>query len=212
MKIIIIGAGPAGVSTVETIRTYNRDAEIMMLSAEPNLPYSPPAMASQQAATLRTVVFAEDITTLRAMATARLESRLQQLVDVQRNWLAADFYDEHEASEGLDLAEDGKWVEAAESQHRAAEQPGLSPNIVARLLYNAGLCQAFVDEGANLDALESGLLWMEQAQRLVQRDARIEHGLRFLRTRQRSARLLHAQRAAAHHNFMIAGMVEKPRL
>ena len=45
MKIIIIGAGPAGVSTVETIRTYNRDAEIMMLSAEPNLPYSPPAMA-----------------------------------------------------------------------------------------------------------------------------------------------------------------------
>ena len=45
MKIVIIGAGPAGVSTVETIRAYNRQAEIVMLSAEPTLPYSPPAMA-----------------------------------------------------------------------------------------------------------------------------------------------------------------------
>ncbi len=45
MKIVIIGAGPAGVSTVETIRTYDKQAEIVMLSAEPYLPYSPPAMA-----------------------------------------------------------------------------------------------------------------------------------------------------------------------
>lgn len=45
MKIVIIGAGPAGVSIVETIRTYDRQAEIVMLSAEPTLPYSPPAMA-----------------------------------------------------------------------------------------------------------------------------------------------------------------------
>jgi NAD(P)H-nitrite reductase large subunit len=45
MKIVIIGAGPAGVSTVETMRTCDRQAEIVMLSAEPTLPYSPPAMA-----------------------------------------------------------------------------------------------------------------------------------------------------------------------
>jgi len=45
MKIIIIGAGPAGVSVVETVRMYDRQAEIVMLSAEQFLPYSPPAMA-----------------------------------------------------------------------------------------------------------------------------------------------------------------------
>ncbi len=45
MKIVIIGAGPAGVSTVETARTYDRQAEIVMFSAEPAPPYSPPAMA-----------------------------------------------------------------------------------------------------------------------------------------------------------------------
>ena len=45
MKIVIIGAGPAGVSVVETVRAYDRQAEIVMLSAEPTLPYSPPAMA-----------------------------------------------------------------------------------------------------------------------------------------------------------------------
>jgi nitrite reductase (NADH) large subunit len=45
MKIVIIGAGPAGVSVAETIRAYERDAKIVMLSAEPYLPYSPPAMA-----------------------------------------------------------------------------------------------------------------------------------------------------------------------
>jgi len=45
MKIVIIGAGPAGVSTVETIRAYDDQAEIVMLSSEPTLPYSPPAMA-----------------------------------------------------------------------------------------------------------------------------------------------------------------------
>jgi nitrite reductase (NADH) large subunit len=45
MKIIIIGAGPAGVSAAETIRVHDHDPEIVMLSAEPALPYSPPAMA-----------------------------------------------------------------------------------------------------------------------------------------------------------------------
>jgi NADPH-dependent 2,4-dienoyl-CoA reductase/sulfur reductase-like enzyme len=45
MKIVIIGAGPAGVSVAETVRAFDRDAKIMMLSAEPYLPYSPPAMA-----------------------------------------------------------------------------------------------------------------------------------------------------------------------
>jgi nitrite reductase (NADH) large subunit len=45
MKIVIIGAGPAGVSAVETICTYDRQAEIVVLSAEQTPPYSPPAMA-----------------------------------------------------------------------------------------------------------------------------------------------------------------------
>lgn len=45
MKIIIIGAGPAGVSAAETIRAHDQKTEILMVSAEPFLPYSPPAMA-----------------------------------------------------------------------------------------------------------------------------------------------------------------------
>jgi nitrite reductase (NADH) large subunit len=45
MKIIIIGAGPAGVTAAETVRTFERQAEITMLTDEPYLPYSPPAMA-----------------------------------------------------------------------------------------------------------------------------------------------------------------------
>jgi nitrite reductase (NADH) large subunit len=45
MKIVIIGAGPAGVSAAETVRAYDQRAEITMLSAEPYPPYSPPAMA-----------------------------------------------------------------------------------------------------------------------------------------------------------------------
>ena len=45
MKIIIIGAGPAGVTAAETLRTFDRQAELTMLTDEPYLPYSPPAMA-----------------------------------------------------------------------------------------------------------------------------------------------------------------------
>ncbi|MEJ2600777.1 MAG: FAD-dependent oxidoreductase [Anaerolineales bacterium] len=45
MKIVIIGAGPAGVNTAETLRSYDHQAEIVVLSAEPTPPYSPPAMA-----------------------------------------------------------------------------------------------------------------------------------------------------------------------
>ena len=45
MKIIIIGAGPAGVSAAETIRAHDQKTEILMVSAEPFPPYSPPAMA-----------------------------------------------------------------------------------------------------------------------------------------------------------------------
>ncbi len=44
MKIVIIGAGPAGVSAAETVRAYDRQAELVMLSTEPYPPYSPPAM------------------------------------------------------------------------------------------------------------------------------------------------------------------------
>jgi NAD(P)H-nitrite reductase large subunit len=45
MKIIVIGAGPAGVTAAETVRTFDRQAELTMLTEEPYLPYSPPAMA-----------------------------------------------------------------------------------------------------------------------------------------------------------------------
>jgi len=44
MNILIIGAGPAGVTAAETLRQYDRQAQIVMLSAEPYPPYSPPAM------------------------------------------------------------------------------------------------------------------------------------------------------------------------
>jgi NAD(P)H-nitrite reductase large subunit len=43
-RIVIVGAGPAGVSAVETLRLYDRDSQVVMLSSEPYLPYSPPAM------------------------------------------------------------------------------------------------------------------------------------------------------------------------
>lgn len=45
MKILIIGAGPAGVTVAETVRVNDQQAEILVLSAEPYQPYSPPAMA-----------------------------------------------------------------------------------------------------------------------------------------------------------------------
>jgi len=45
MKIVIVGAGPAGVSVVETVRTADRESQMVMFSDEPYLPYSPPAMA-----------------------------------------------------------------------------------------------------------------------------------------------------------------------
>jgi nitrite reductase (NADH) large subunit len=44
MKIVIIGAGPAGVSVAETLHAHDKGSEILMLSSEPHPPYSPPAM------------------------------------------------------------------------------------------------------------------------------------------------------------------------
>ena len=46
MRLIIIGAGPAGVTVVETLRQYGSPAEIVMLTDEPFAPYSPPAMVA----------------------------------------------------------------------------------------------------------------------------------------------------------------------
>ncbi len=43
-RVIIIGAGPAGVSVAETVRAHDPQIELMMFSAEPYPPYSPPAM------------------------------------------------------------------------------------------------------------------------------------------------------------------------
>lgn len=45
MKIVIVGAGPAGVSVAETVRAHDATVELVMLTAEPYPPYSPPAMA-----------------------------------------------------------------------------------------------------------------------------------------------------------------------
>ncbi len=45
MKVVIVGAGPAGVTAAETLRQYDRQSEIVMLTDEPYPPYSPPAMA-----------------------------------------------------------------------------------------------------------------------------------------------------------------------
>ncbi len=45
IKVVIIGAGPAGVTVAETLRALDDQCEIVMLSGEPYPPYSPPAMA-----------------------------------------------------------------------------------------------------------------------------------------------------------------------
>jgi len=44
MKVVIIGAGPAGVTVAEVLRQNDTNAEIVLISAEPFPPYSPPAM------------------------------------------------------------------------------------------------------------------------------------------------------------------------
>jgi nitrite reductase (NADH) large subunit len=44
MKIVIIGAGPAGVTVAEVLRQYDKQSEITMLSSEPFPPYAPPAL------------------------------------------------------------------------------------------------------------------------------------------------------------------------
>ena len=44
MRVVIIGAGPAGVTVAETLRQHDKTAEILMISSEPYPPYSPPAM------------------------------------------------------------------------------------------------------------------------------------------------------------------------
>jgi len=43
-KIVIIGAGPAGVSVAEMVRANDTEPELVVISAEPHPPYSPPAM------------------------------------------------------------------------------------------------------------------------------------------------------------------------
>ena len=44
MRVLIIGAGPAGVTVAETLRQHDDQSEIVMFSSEPHPPYSPPAM------------------------------------------------------------------------------------------------------------------------------------------------------------------------
>jgi NAD(P)H-nitrite reductase large subunit len=44
MRIVIIGAGAAGVSAAETIRKQNEDVEITVINEEDSLPYSPVAL------------------------------------------------------------------------------------------------------------------------------------------------------------------------
>jgi NAD(P)H-nitrite reductase large subunit len=45
MNIVIVGAGPAGVSAAETLRAQDPRVSITMISREPFPPYSPPLMA-----------------------------------------------------------------------------------------------------------------------------------------------------------------------
>lgn len=45
MHVVIIGAGPAGLTVAETLRQHSRDIEITLLSSEAFPPYAPPAMA-----------------------------------------------------------------------------------------------------------------------------------------------------------------------
>jgi len=45
MRVLILGAGPAGLTVAETLREQDRSVEITMVSSEPYAPYSPPAMA-----------------------------------------------------------------------------------------------------------------------------------------------------------------------
>jgi nitrite reductase (NADH) large subunit len=44
-RIVIVGAGPAGLTVAETLREHDRNVEITMLSSEPYPPYAPPSMA-----------------------------------------------------------------------------------------------------------------------------------------------------------------------
>jgi NAD(P)H-nitrite reductase large subunit len=44
MRVVIIGAGPTGVTVAETMRQFDLKSEIVMLTDEPYPPYSPPAM------------------------------------------------------------------------------------------------------------------------------------------------------------------------
>jgi NAD(P)H-nitrite reductase large subunit len=44
-RIVIVGAGPAGITVAEALREHDREVDITMLSSEPFPPYAPPAMA-----------------------------------------------------------------------------------------------------------------------------------------------------------------------
>lgn len=44
MRVVIIGAGPAGLTVAETLRQHDKAVDIVMLSSEPYPPYAPPAM------------------------------------------------------------------------------------------------------------------------------------------------------------------------
>ncbi len=45
MKVLIIGAGPAGIVAADTLRSADPSVELEMVTREPYPPYSPPAMA-----------------------------------------------------------------------------------------------------------------------------------------------------------------------
>lgn len=45
MRLVIIGAGPAGLTVAETVRKHDPQSSIAMVSSEPYAPYAPPAMA-----------------------------------------------------------------------------------------------------------------------------------------------------------------------
>ena len=45
MRVVIVGAGPAGLTVAEALRQQDRGADVTLLSSEPHPPYAPPALA-----------------------------------------------------------------------------------------------------------------------------------------------------------------------
>ncbi len=57
MRIVIIGQGPAGISAVESIRSYDQESEVIVISGENSVPYSPALLPNYLLNEAKEVVF-----------------------------------------------------------------------------------------------------------------------------------------------------------